>query len=189
MRLADEAKRKRIIETAARLFATTPFHEVTLSSIARASKIGKGTVYVYFKSKDDVYLAVIYEGFARLVARLKSTLGDNKASPLLRLKRVIDAVVRFAHAHPHFYELTRRSGVPTADPAVEKPREEMFALIEAIIRQGNKAGLFADKHPALTARFIPGLIRMALLHPVRRLSAPALARHITQTVLHGISKA
>jgi AcrR family transcriptional regulator len=51
MQRLKEAKREAILETAAKLFAQRPFHEVRLEDVASAAHIGKGTVYIYFKSK------------------------------------------------------------------------------------------------------------------------------------------
>ena len=70
MRRRDEQKRRTITATAARLFATQPFHKVRLDAVASAARVGKGTLYVYFRSKEDLYYSIIFEGFAALVDRL-----------------------------------------------------------------------------------------------------------------------
>ena len=51
-------KEQRILDTAADLFARQPFHKVLLSDVARVASVGKGTLYLYFKSKEDLYFAV-----------------------------------------------------------------------------------------------------------------------------------
>jgi AcrR family transcriptional regulator len=50
MQRLDEAKRKAITKSAARMFAARPFHEVRLDDVAASAKISKGTVYLYFKN-------------------------------------------------------------------------------------------------------------------------------------------
>ena len=56
----------KIREAAARLFAQRRFHEVTTDDIARAAHVGKGTIYRYFKDKDDLFFHVATEGFDQL---------------------------------------------------------------------------------------------------------------------------
>ena len=63
-----------ILDAAADLFARRPFHEVRLEEIAANAKVGKGTVYLYWTSKEDVYLAVVRRGFAAVVKRVEREL-------------------------------------------------------------------------------------------------------------------
>src|SRR4051812_30830480 len=79
MQRPDEKKRALITATAARLFATRPFHKVRLEDIAAEAKVGKGTVYIYFDDKEDLYFSIIYEGFARLVDGLREQLGSQSS--------------------------------------------------------------------------------------------------------------
>jgi len=53
MQRPDEKKRQLIANTAAKLFATRPFHKVKLDDVASAAGVGKGTLYIYFKSKEE----------------------------------------------------------------------------------------------------------------------------------------
>ena len=50
-----EQKRKRIIESAAKLFSQKSYHEVMMEDVAKLSSIAKGTVYNYFDSKEELY--------------------------------------------------------------------------------------------------------------------------------------
>src|SRR4051812_3903388 len=74
MQRPDEAKRRAIIDAAAELFASRPFHEVRLDDVAEAASVGKGTLYIYFKNKDDLYGSLILEGFTKLVERLREQI-------------------------------------------------------------------------------------------------------------------
>src|SRR5687767_10428219 len=126
MQRPDEKKRALITATAARLFATQPYHKVRLDDIAAAAHIGKGTLYVYFDTKEDLYFSLIYDGFSQLVDRLRAQLVDgaagdedhagrngsrrNAPSALDGLRTLVRELVRFAFAHPHYYELMRTVG-------------------------------------------------------------------------------
>ena len=83
MQVPNEQKRRHITSAAARMFAARPFHKVRLDDIAAAAGVGKGTLYVYFDSKEDLYFTLTYEGFAQLVDRLNAQLegeGENARS-------------------------------------------------------------------------------------------------------------
>jgi AcrR family transcriptional regulator len=59
-------KRERILEAAEKLFKHRRFHEITLQEIAQAAKVGKGTIYLYFEDKDDLFFQVATSGFDEL---------------------------------------------------------------------------------------------------------------------------
>ncbi|MDB5173389.1 MAG: putative Transcriptional regulator, TetR family [Phycisphaerales bacterium] len=76
MQVPNEQKRRHITSAAAKMFAARPFHKVRLDDIAAAAGVGKGTLYVYFDSKEDLYFTLTYEGFAQLVDRLNAQLDE-----------------------------------------------------------------------------------------------------------------
>src|SRR5262245_20215588 len=105
MQRPDEQKRLEIMAVAARLFATRPFHEVRLDDVAALAKIGKGTVYVYFDSKEDLFLSLVRDGFSRLVDGLGDELDDSSLGAWERLERIVDGFVGFATRFPHLFQL------------------------------------------------------------------------------------
>src|SRR3954467_1061835 len=94
MQRPDEKKRQLIADTAAKLFATRPFHKVKLDDVAAAAGVGKGTLYIYFKSKEDLYFWLIYDAFARVVERLESRLDEGELSARQSLRLIIAELVR-----------------------------------------------------------------------------------------------
>src|SRR5215207_5135970 len=74
MQRPDEKKRKQIVAAAVKLFAARPFHEVRLEDVAAAARVGKGTVYIYFDSKEELYASLVRESFAAVVDRLSERL-------------------------------------------------------------------------------------------------------------------
>jgi AcrR family transcriptional regulator len=180
MQVLDEQKRLKILSTAAELFAAHPFHKVLLSDVAEAAGVGKGTLYIYFKSKDDLYLSVLYSGFSQLVERMQRRLDKEQLSPMENLEAAIRQIVRFAFQNPHMFELMRT--VPWRN-VIESTqwsgkRNELKEILESIIRRGIASGEFSDPHPELTARFIPGLVRSVLMEGRECIDAQTLTGHI-----------
>jgi AcrR family transcriptional regulator len=74
-------QRDEIRDQANSLFSRISFAKTSVADIAKACGLGKGTIYLYFKSKDEILLAIIDERLARLV-REKAPFYDDPAQPL-----------------------------------------------------------------------------------------------------------
>ena len=135
-RLCEE-KRACITAAAVKLFAAKPFHKVRLEDVATAAKVGKGTVYLYFKSKDDLYISIIYDAFAKALAHLREELAGQNESAWESLHRIVSALSHFAVNNPNIYELMRF--VPL-DRQRSDQRKELTELLEQAIRRGAGAG-------------------------------------------------
>ena len=180
MQVLDEHKRRKILTAAAELFSTQPFHKVLLSDVAETAGVGKGTLYIYFKNKEDLYLSVLYSGFAQLVEGMKRRLDHACVGPMENLSAAIGEIVQFAYRNPHMFELMRIvSWRDITDNCRWKgKRREFKALVESIIRRGVASGEFVDPHPELTARFIPGVVRSVLIDGTQTVDPETLTEHI-----------
>ena len=188
MQVLDEQKRSKILAAAAELFAAHPFHKVLLSDVAAAAAVGKGTLYIYFKSKEDLYLSVLYSSFAHLVERMQHRLDQKQLGPMENLEAAIREIVQFAFQNPHLFDLMRT--VPWRhvidDVQWRGKRAELKTLIASIIRSGIASGIFCDPHPDLTARFIPGLVRSVLIEGPQSVDQQTLTAHILHFVVAGL---
>jgi AcrR family transcriptional regulator len=180
MQVLDEQKREKILTVAAKLFAAQPFHKVLLSDVAETAGVGKGTVYLYFKNKHDLYISVLYCGFSQLLDRLRERIDESRDSPRDSLETVIREIVHFAYQNPNLFELMRN--IPGWElghrDQWDRKRGDLSNLIEAIIRRGIALGTFEDPHPELTARLIPGLVRSALIEKTPLVDRQTLIEHI-----------
>ena len=191
MQRPDEHKRQLIIDTAARFFATQPFHKVRLDDIAAAAKLGKGTLYIYFDSKEDLYFALIYEGFAKLVDELRTQLAGDPAKPAVEnLEAIVRALVAVAFANPHFFELMRTTGavVPgQIEPAWRAKRQEFQQLVADTIRRGVERGELTDPRPDLTALCIPGMLRSLMLFGPEGIDENTVSEQILRVLTRGVA--
>ena len=184
MSRAEPEKRRLILATAARLFASRRFHEVKLDDIAAESRLGKGTIYLYFKSKEDLYAALILDGLETL-AREEEDAATAGPDPWSELEGIIDALLAFARGNPHLYALMRAGG-GIEDARLHKLRARIAAACEGAIRGGVRAGDMADTHPALTAQYLLSFVRVALLYAPRGLKESMLRDHILGVLRSGI---
>jgi AcrR family transcriptional regulator len=177
---------EKILKVAARLFATHRFHEARMEDIAAAAEVGKGTVYRYFKDKDELYRALLQQAADQLSQSLQeATAGIS--DPRGRLEAIITAIADYFHSHPHLFDLIQHSEVMhrsnTASPW-QPVREATFSLVEETLHQGQQQGVFPPHDVTLTTLLLLGGLRAVLRFDTRPHS-PDLAAQIVDTVLYG----
>jgi len=64
--MKEKSKRQQILRAAEKLFTSRRFDEVTTDDMMRVAGVGKGTIYRYFKNKDDLFFQVAISGFDKL---------------------------------------------------------------------------------------------------------------------------
>src|SRR5690242_7311160 len=104
--ISKASKRKAILRAASRLFAQRPFQEVLLEDVAAAAKVAKGTVYLYFKSKEQLYLSLMQESFEPVVRELKEGAAAAE-SAWEALQSVVRQLLEFADGQPALREMLR----------------------------------------------------------------------------------
>ena len=102
--------RQKLVDVARQLFAKMGVENTTMNDIALASKKGRRTLYTYFKSKEDVYYAVIESELERLSDKLdevaaKNTRPQDKIIELIytHLNMIKETVVRNGNLRAEFF--------------------------------------------------------------------------------------
>ncbi len=95
--------RKLILSTAMDLFLTEGFTNVSIRRIADKIEYSPGTIYLYFKDKDEILFALHNEGFEELYKHQLSVLPIR--DPKERLRKHAEAYIRFGLEHPEYYNL------------------------------------------------------------------------------------
>ncbi|MCK5529091.1 MAG: TetR/AcrR family transcriptional regulator [Kiritimatiellae bacterium] len=76
--MAKTDKRELILRAAEKIFKDKRFHEVKLDDIAAAAHVGKGTIYLYFKSKEDMFFQLAMDGFDELCILVHAVAESDK---------------------------------------------------------------------------------------------------------------
>lgn len=179
-------KPDQILDAAAELFASRQFHEVRLEDIAARARVGKGTVYTYWKSKDEVYLAMIRRGFAAVNARLDRDLPGCGTDCWSQIRIILQAVIDFAFSHPGVFRIMRSGSLTPEDPDLQHTRRLLTDRIEACLRAGVNAGQIRDTDPRLTTQYLLSFVRGAMLYPPHDLTRDSLLEHMFALLQRGI---
>jgi len=93
---AREATRQRIIREAASEFARLGFEQANINTIAEQAGIGKGTIYLYFENKRELFLAMLRQIAQAQLTSIRAALAAD-GSLQERLERLFLAFARLAH--------------------------------------------------------------------------------------------
>ena len=146
--------REKLIEVARQLFAHKGVENTTMNDIASASEKGRRTIYTYFKSKRDIYNAVVKNESELIVERL-SVIPAQEVSPEEKLMNFIfvgfeaikELVTRNGSLRAGFFRDVRK---------VERARRgtlsQECSVLMSILKEGVEKGAFSIKHIDKTAR-------------------------------------
>ncbi len=158
-RLKTADKEFAILEAASRVFAQRPFHEVLIDSIAADAGIGKGTIYRYFETKDDLYFAAILHVLDTLTGALEATLCEEMTAPR-RLETIATVILQ------HFWErrqllvfFQREEHFPIRHEELATRRERILRFVQETILAGIERCEFRGIDARIGANLFLGMVR------------------------------
>lgn len=182
MTIADRRERDRrlrrdsIIDAAESLFFTKGFPATTIDEIAAAAELSKGTIYLYFKTKEEIFVAIVQRGL-HLLADMVREATAKASTGKGRIRAIGQALLTFYQRHPGhftamFYQHDGPSCLIPADDrggplikALIHDREGLYAYASEAIRSGIADGSIPSdvdplKQVIVFVGMILGLIRM-----------------------------
>lgn len=102
-----ERRRLEIIEAAERIYAEKGWDLLTMDQVARVARLSRTLVYVYFRDKDDLMLAIAGRSLERLAARFREAAAAPKRG-LDKLEAIGRAYIAFGIEFPHYFDAQTR---------------------------------------------------------------------------------
>jgi AcrR family transcriptional regulator len=173
---------EKILAAASQLFATHRFHEARMEDIAALAEVGKGTLYRYFKDKEELYLALLARAATGLHDRLHQVL-VRVGGPRQQLVAVVEALLGYFDEHPHLFDLIQHAEAmqrPGQEFPWQKTRNETMRLVRDIFRAGQKLGVFAIDEVELAMLMLLGGLRAVV-----RFGPKPLQAHIAERIVEG----
>jgi AcrR family transcriptional regulator len=163
-----EQRRAEILEAALALFSSKGFHDTTMEEVANSAGVAKGTIYLYFQSKEHLLLALkrdfmqgLTDAVANIVAEAIEDLEAGKATDYRDIiDAIFEAVVDYHTKRRDAVEVVVRQS-PSPDlvnEALELERDYL-ALVTSAFRTGMEYGLVHTEDPEMTAHLITAAIR------------------------------
>ena len=167
-----EFRRREILSSAQEVFAREGFQEATMEKIAQNAGISKGTIYLYFKNKTDLFFQAINEKLDEFIAVIqKSLVGDHH--PLMKIWSVVSNQIEFFEAHKDFFKvcLNIKGGLYLEHPHdyCERLKEKFqpyFDGISRVFQEGIKQGTFHPIEPMKASYILAEMINSMILYRI-----------------------
>lgn len=189
----QEATRARIIQVAAREFARLGFDQANINVIAELAGIGKGTIYLYFENKRDLFLAMLRHIANRQLAEIRNALAAD-GTLRQRLERLFRAFAHLAEVEGDSFNVSMSTlyGVNRAfQTAATRLLRDYVVMIALVLEQSQVRGEIQCQDVEATALMILSLAESHIL------SAKVLgqsermiiqqAESVAELILRGIS--
>lgn len=177
-------KRDRILRAAVKVFARSGFHATRVSEVAKAAGVADGTIYLYFKSKEELLVSLFEDRVQRLLAFMKDELPKH-ATAAARLRAVIDMQLGLLEGERELAEVITVIIRQSTRLLKEFAAPHFLAYLEGIaqiVADGQASGEFRkDVSPGIAARAVFGALdSITLTWALGRAEQGALARAATQ---------
>jgi TetR/AcrR family transcriptional regulator, fatty acid metabolism regulator protein len=140
--MRDSAKPQQIIDAAIRVFARTGFYNSRVSDIAREAGIASGTIYLYFRTKDEILVTLFREKMAQWVALVRREVGTERGAEA-KIRKLVALHFAVLEGDPDLAEVVQvelRQGQKFFRGASAHEVSAYFDLIGSVLQEGIAAG-------------------------------------------------
>src|SRR6056297_301016 len=184
--------RTEIMDQAIKLFAEKGFSDTSISKIAKSAKVGKGTIYWHFDSKEDLFLSIIKEKGKVYFEKVKS-LEESKDKPSEIIYKYIKDRIKFVEDNNDLAMMIVNNSDVIINKEfrhyMEKWHAQIMEVLEKAIDKGIKNGAFVNANSEELALMIINTANSAHHNFVCTLSGDAdiKAEKIYNFIMHGLS--
>ena len=171
-------RRQQILDAARQEFFERGFHRPTVDDVAARAEVSKGTIYLYFVSKEEILAHLLLEGLDLLLAEMEGAYNP-QSSPEAALRALAGAYLRFCQSHPHHFRLImafdrgrfEESISPELYQQVLNQSLQGLELVAQTIEMGKTSGVFQVDDPWQAAGSVWAALNGVLVlmaHPLRQ---------------------
>jgi AcrR family transcriptional regulator len=184
-----------ILDAARKVFAEKGFNETTMEQIAERTGIAKGTLYLYFRSKRDIYMAALTQGIRSLNEdsrrKVEAALGVRE-----KLRAFIETRVGYFEQHRDFFliyhsEIGNLRVPPAAhEGEISELYLEQAQMLEEVLRTAAGKGEIRDMRPDATAFTVCDMTRGVIAQRLLGWSRAELnddIQHLIELIWRGIA--
>ena len=185
-------KHERILRAATKVFATRGFFGAQVADVARAADVAAGTVYLYFKSKDDLLIAIFERTMSEAIAEGRAALAGID-EPIDRLREIarlhLERLGRDRHLAVVF-QVELRQSTKFMERFSATQLREYLGIIRDTIADGQAAGAIRQSiNPTLAAKMLFGALdEMATnwMLSRRRYALASAVDEVIDLFVHGV---
>ncbi len=186
-------KTLRILEAATRIFARKGFYNATVADIAKVAEVAEGTIYLYFKNKDDLLISIFEHSMDLFIEQVNRELTKIK-DPKEKLKQFLALHLKLVQKNPELAQVLQielRQSSKFMKEYEGGKFSDYLNVVRLILEEGQKQGIFrADIDPRILRRAIFGAVdELALewlLMQKKKYSLEECAEQVSQVFIRGI---
>jgi TetR/AcrR family transcriptional regulator, fatty acid metabolism regulator protein len=187
-------KYEAILRAAIKVFARGGFFNSKVADVAKEAGVADGTVYLYFKNKDDILVSIFNHVTEQALAHARTILAELE-DPAEKLKRIIaghlDMYARDRNLAIVF-QVELRSSTKFMEQFSATKVTEYLDLIRSVIEEGQKQGVFRnDLNTKIVAKILFGALDEMVTNWVlthKRYSLVSTAEPVMDVFLNGVSR-
>ncbi|MCC5912080.1 MAG: TetR/AcrR family transcriptional regulator [Clostridiaceae bacterium] len=179
-----KGKRQLIIEAAVKIFARDGYHKATVSDIAEEAGIGKGTIYEYFNSKEQLFLEMIKFFIKAYLFSIKETLQQDDPTRE-KLKGYFEVVIDFTRQHLDLVKIFSQEMWKPEENFMQlmlETKKQIISLVEAVFVQAVEEGTFRNIDTKIATLGFLGGTNYMVLHYMCKQGADITDREIEEFI-------
>jgi AcrR family transcriptional regulator len=173
-------RRQEILDAARREFFERGFHNPTVDDVAARAEISKGTIYLYFESKEEILAHLLLEGLDLLLEEMNAVRKPEASQSAQRtLEGLADAYLGFCQSHPNYFRLIMAFDRGRFEESISRKLYQQVLnkslqglnLLAQTIEQGKMSGEFHVDDPWQAAGSVWAALNGVLVlmaHPLRQ---------------------
>ncbi|UCF95198.1 MAG: TetR/AcrR family transcriptional regulator [Desulfobacterales bacterium] len=154
-----ERRRQQIMVAAKRVFSDKGFNKATMEDIAQDAELSPGTLYLYFKNKEELYASLSLRILQYLLIRVEHVLEETDSGPEEKLNSLVEAMYDVYEFDPliiiNMFHLQSSETLKNLSPQLMSEIKDLsrksLGSIAKIFKAGVDDGLFIDRHPTALA--------------------------------------
>ncbi|MFH0729735.1 MAG: TetR/AcrR family transcriptional regulator [Pseudomonadota bacterium] len=166
-----ELRRQQIMVAAKKLFASKGFSRATIEEIAKEAELSPGTLYLYFKNKDELFAALSIKILRYLIARLEKLCVEKGLTPYQRLSALkdilYDACAFDSWILINTFRLQASDTLQNLSPEllseIDTHTHKIVSIMAEIFQQGISSGTFIDRPANVVASVLWAVFSGAVL--------------------------
>lgn len=172
-----------ILEAARTVFAKKGFNDATVDDVAAAAGVAKGTVYLYYQSKREIYLAALKSGIEQMYAVLQEEL-KKVATPEEKLRTLISVKLGYFDDNRDFFKIyySEVGNICIHPGAIDSDFKEMYLqqakVVESILKEGARKNVIRPFRIEQAALAISDVIRGVVTQRVLGWSKSKISRDV-----------
>lgn len=186
--------KNRILEAAEKVFSEKGYYDAKVYQIAEIADVSVGTIYRFYDSKKELYVAVIRTKLERLEREVFSAIKEKR--PEEAIEAYINTLLNFFWNEKRFFELFMREVGRLVVPNEECLNlsdwyDRYISRLSEVVKKGIEEGVFKELHPKATVLAISGALKNLLYASLKGfvdLEPEEIKRTLLEIVEHGILK-